>query len=107
MINNPRSLPITSGMTVHRMRERGPIESYKIGKLNKDSTKDIEVLEKHFNSSYNTLKEYISETHNGCDKELVICEGGEQRFSGVCSVTNDIINNKKNNLLISSRGVKK
>ena len=93
-------------MTVHRMRYKGPMESYKINKFSKDSAKDIQTLEEHFNSSYNVLKSYIHETYNGCDKELVIGQGGNERYRGQCSVLNDHINNNKNNLLIISKGVR-
>lgn len=101
----PYAQTVTSTMTVHRMRKRGPIESYKLNKFNQDSTKDIQTLEAHFNQTYEDLKDYITETHHGCDKTLTIGEAGKERYSGQCSVINDIINNKKNNFLIKSKGV--
>lgn len=101
----PTSHEITSTMTVHRMRKRGPIESYKINKFNQDSATDISLLEKHFHQAHDNLKDYIAETYYGCDKSIIIGEAGKERYTGECSVINDIINNKKNNFLIISKGV--
>lgn len=106
MLNKPAIQTEYSSATLFRMRERGPIESAKYNKSSVDISKDIKRLENHVQSSYNELREYISDTHFGNDTEHTICMGGKEVFTGVHSVTNDIINNVKNNRLSKPKGVK-
>lgn len=106
MLNNPFSYPITSSMTVHRMRYRGPIESYKKNKFSTDSAKDISILEKHINSCHDDLKRYISDTLTECTSERAIYKNGSAVFNGICSANMELLSNKKDNILKTSRGVK-
>lgn len=105
MLNNPLSYPITSSMTVHRMRYRGPMESYKLNKFSSDIAKDISILESHIHTIRNDLEKYIDHSINGCADQITIGEGGSDLFTGACTVTIEEFNNRKNNNLYISKEV--
>lgn len=106
LLNKSPTHAATSSITVFRMRNRGPIESAKRNKSEIDIVTDIKTLEKYIESSYNNLKEYITDTCLGNKKEYEIGINGQIIFKGEHSVTNDIINNVNNNYLTSKREVK-
>ena len=106
MLKNKYSLPTTSTMTVHRMRYRAPMESYKYNKFANDSSNDIEILFEMIEKCRQDLTTYISEAISGCDDPVTIFENGETIFTGVCSTNIDTFNNKNNLSLRTSREVK-
>lgn len=99
MLKNEKSMPRTSSMTVHRMRYRGPIESYKKNKLTKDVVADILALEEKIRDIETNLKTFIDETLNGNDESVAICRKGEEIFNGVDCIQIGLLNNDTTDIL--------
>lgn len=99
MLKNEKSMPNTSSMTVHRMRYRGPIESYKKNKLSRDIMADILALEEKMRDIEIDLRTFIGETLNGNDEKVTICKKGDEIFDGVDCIQVGFLNNDTTDIL--------